>query len=155
VHDLVEKIRTAIDEDERIAQAAAGHCAQWTASDSGIYPSDGSRHPGPIVTGVYGDLDENYGAHIARHDPARVLRQVAAHRKILEWHHFKTRQTPDGATEYTCGCWWDYDYERWNWLDRVDCDLASELAAIYGIDAPETTAASVRALRADRDSQAD
>lgn len=54
--DLVEKIRMAIDGDERAALA-------WLP---------------------FGNPDAVAREHFARHDPARVLRQVEAHRKLLE-----------------------------------------------------------------------
>lgn len=90
--ELVAWLRQQLDDDERMARAAADNGAEWRYSDSGIYPSNKSRHPGALVVGGYGYLDEAYGEHIARHDPARVLADVDAKRRILDqcadvWAH--------------------------------------------------------------------
>jgi hypothetical protein len=68
----------------RAALSASAYGGTWSASDPGIYPSDQSRHPGPIVGGVWGDLEDEYAEHIARWDPARVLAEVNAKRRILD-----------------------------------------------------------------------
>lgn len=71
--DLVEFLRQRLDEDERAAKA-------WL----------------PI-----GNPDAAAREHIARHDPARVLRDVEAKRAILRAHW----RDNDGAGPvcYTCG----------------------------------------------------
>lgn len=58
--DLVTWLRAHLDEDERVANAAGG--CDWS--------------------NIIADRDENI--HIARHDPARVLAEVEAKRRILE-----------------------------------------------------------------------
>jgi hypothetical protein len=78
--DLVEFLTARLDEDEQVARDAA--------VDAG-----GTWKPG---AGVWGDLDEVFpvvydegrptpdqAAHIARHDPARVLADVAAKRQLV------------------------------------------------------------------------
>lgn len=82
--DLITWLRAQLDEDERIARAAAQHGATWRAGEPGIYPSNTATHPGPIITGTWGDLDDDYAQHIARHDPARVLAEVEAKRQIID-----------------------------------------------------------------------
>jgi hypothetical protein len=82
--DPVTWLRAQLDDDERVARAAADYGAEWTYSSGSIFPGDDSRHPGAIATGTYGELEEQYGEHIARHDPARVLRQVERDRRILD-----------------------------------------------------------------------
>jgi hypothetical protein len=82
--DLVTWLRAQLDDDERVARAAADYGDAWRAGDPGVYPSNESQHPGPIVGGVWGDLEDQYAEHIARWDPARVLAEVAAKRVILE-----------------------------------------------------------------------
>lgn len=122
---LVEKIRAALDESGRMARAAADFGEAWTYhNDSGIYPSNESQHPGPIIAGSFDYLPEQYGNHIARHDPARVLRQVAAMRKILDLHG------QDGAHEcpgndYAWGKVTDY---------AVTCLTLAALAEAIGIE---------------------
>ena len=70
-NDLIAFITARLDEDEAAAKAA-----QESA------PSDGelAQQAGPCV-------DEAGYVHIARHDPARVLREVAAKRARLDRHH--------------------------------------------------------------------
>lgn len=81
--DLIARIRAAIAEDERLATAAilpaSGATGNWamTSANEIIEKRDGS--PGSVVLQVW----PIKGEHIIRHDPARVLRQVAARRKIL------------------------------------------------------------------------
>lgn len=87
--DLVAFLRERLDEDERAALDATQH--RWIVSERRTPASPNSP---------YGDLflvaaDEGFGApafrfkderdarHIARHDPARVLAEVDAKRRIL------------------------------------------------------------------------
>jgi hypothetical protein len=70
MNDLVTFLRARLDEDE----AAAKEAASRPGGGAWGGPDDGTRH-----TAV--------GRHIARHDPARVLRrQVPAMRAILGLH---------------------------------------------------------------------
>jgi hypothetical protein len=69
--DLVEFVawlRHQIDEDERVARAANTEEIHWLAEYGASTTSDDSE------------------AHIKRHDPARVLAEVAAKKAILELH---------------------------------------------------------------------
>lgn len=77
--DLVAWLRQQLDHDEQVARAALDpdDPAPWASL-------------GTLVAGTSG-LDRGSGArlralraHIALHDPARMLRQVAAHRAILD-----------------------------------------------------------------------
>lgn len=87
--DLVAFIRAQLDEDERVARRAGGiRDLEWTYDRetfhviSGRGQSIAARKPegNPI-----NDVD---GEHIARHDPARVLAEVDAKRRILDaWEH--------------------------------------------------------------------
>ncbi|MFE9855563.1 DUF6221 family protein [Streptomyces sp. NPDC005780] len=79
--DLVQFIRARLDEDERAAQRAdpgswtlrtlGRHDLAAVKTESGLMQLDGSRATANAV-------------HIARHDPARVLREVEAKRLLLE-----------------------------------------------------------------------
>jgi hypothetical protein len=64
--DPVTFLRAELDEDERAARAAAdtNEGANWSARSMWRSPFD---------------------EHIARHDPARVLAEVDAKRRILDW----------------------------------------------------------------------
>jgi hypothetical protein len=89
--DLVQFVRDRLDEDEAVARAAAGQRggATWHTREPdgdstwvhGQYAPDdpeGWRSP-PVIVGP----DEPETAHhIARHDPARVLAEVEAKRRI-------------------------------------------------------------------------
>lgn len=147
--DLVERLTAALDEEEQIANAAireagGGH---WEATTDGIYTDGGIVFHGATYGGTH--LEEAYGQHIIRHDPARVLRQVEAHRKILEKHPHHRFQEPlkadspfedDHRAAFAedpryvgCGlCDWDYRYEvvEPSWW----CDTVLAIAAIYGIE---------------------
>jgi hypothetical protein len=100
---IVEFIKARLDEDEAAARAASAGGAwryedgdsvgawtlydeHWTIASLKTYQHEAYdyaarmpafRHP------EYVDADAN-GAHIARHDPARVLREVEAKRRILD-----------------------------------------------------------------------
>jgi hypothetical protein len=67
--DLVEWLRACLTEDEQVARACPGDGA-WTAEDIGIYGAD---------------LSPEVRAHMAVHDPARVLREIAAKRDLLRF----------------------------------------------------------------------
>jgi len=85
--DLIAKIGAALDEDERVATEAlllaVDNRGEWTYAERRV-----TGGPGLLIVG---HIQAHRGRHIARHDPARVLRQVAAMRKILDWltqeHH--------------------------------------------------------------------
>ena len=127
---IVEFLRARYDEDEAAARAAAAGGAwryedgdsvgawtlydeHWTIASLRTYRHEAYeyanrmpafRHP------AYVDADAN-GRHIARHDPARVLREVEAHRRILamHWPHKSFR-----GDVVTCGfCAGDGAAEDW------------------------------------------
>lgn len=90
--DLIAKLRAALDEDERIARAATP--GPW-AVDNETYAEtiygEGDNYTTVVAGGRWGGeasvFDSTEDAiHIARHDPARVLRQTAAIRKLLDEH---------------------------------------------------------------------
>jgi hypothetical protein len=84
--NIVAFLTARLDEDERIAMAAVGRAAEWWTTGPG-YPE------APEVN-VVNDRDDViafetsglYAEHIARHDPARVLADVAAKRAIVARH---------------------------------------------------------------------
>jgi hypothetical protein len=83
VTDIVAFIRARLDEDERIARAATA--GPWEVN-SADYPESESICA-PDGTAVVAAFDSHHEAfHIARHDPARVLREVAARRRTLGRH---------------------------------------------------------------------
>lgn len=78
--DLVGFLRARLDEDE--AAALAAFAGPWTV---GAHP-DGIRSVvlSPYARVVATTFREADAAHVARHDPARVLADVAAKRAILD-----------------------------------------------------------------------
>lgn len=95
--DLVAFLRARLNEDERAAQSAASVCGchpeapSWSfddeATDGRIVLVD-EPHPrtrrkiGRRWNGSYEGLF--MAQHVVRHDPARVLREVAAKRRIVD-----------------------------------------------------------------------
>ena len=80
--DLVAFLNARTDEDEAGALLAAREGGTWKQQDPVRYPGHITSLGGTVVYDE-GAPDENQAAHIARHDPARVLREVAAKRNIL------------------------------------------------------------------------
>lgn len=94
--DLVQWLTAQLDADERIARAACwcDDAATWCAAESEY--GTPSRPGGPrwyiedsmedgVITTVdpQASADEGVARHIAAHDPARVLREIEAKRKLL------------------------------------------------------------------------
>ncbi|MBM4549356.1 hypothetical protein GS445_06580 [Rhodococcus hoagii] len=88
--DIVEFLRARLDEDEQTATAAVaatfGGCPTWTSKDDGT----GRQTHGYAMadhTAICGhdgdDVLLPVADHIARHDPARVLREVEAKRRVI------------------------------------------------------------------------
>jgi len=75
VTDIVEFIKARVDEDERAAQACLSR--DWTVRNGTLHDDQ------PFDSG---DLGIERLRHIARHDPARVLREVEAKRRLLAKH---------------------------------------------------------------------
>jgi len=82
VDDLVEWLRAQLDEDERIARAAAREGGPaWQYDGHAVL----TRREGDLVAvGSQDFLELERGNHIAAHDPARVLRETAAKRRMVE-----------------------------------------------------------------------
>jgi uncharacterized protein DUF6221 len=88
VNDLIAFLNARLDEDEAIAEAAGGSAPQgvWAQVDPDRRPGRIDCDSGYVVTYDEGSPDDGQAAHIARHDPARALREVAAKRSILKRH---------------------------------------------------------------------
>jgi hypothetical protein len=93
---LVEFLRQRLDEDEQIAQAA--NPPPWRLRPAGTehrlaeHVIFGGSYPGdPEKLRQVADLEAAWeraanAEHIARHDPARVLRQVEVLRRVVDCH---------------------------------------------------------------------
>lgn len=66
--ELVDFLRARLDEDEAATRACPGN-GEWAAEDIGIYGAE---------------LSPEVRAHMARHDPARVLAETEAKRMLLD-----------------------------------------------------------------------
>ncbi|WP_128382365.1 DUF6221 family protein [Streptomyces cavernae] len=77
---LVNFLRARLDEDERIARRAT---ARQTGGESWTHEQPALR-TGSTLT-VAERMVPVFGEHIARHDPARVLVEVEAKRRLLLW----------------------------------------------------------------------
>jgi len=75
--DLVEFLRARLDRDEQIARDCAS--APWKAAPGGTVGL-GTDDPAPVAKAE----NDAYAEHIARHDPARTLAEVAARRQIVD-----------------------------------------------------------------------
>ncbi|MFJ8538141.1 DUF6221 family protein [Streptomyces sp. NPDC093591] len=86
MEDLAQWLRAQLDEDERIARAVEDRSAPWDGQwmadgDSAVRTVNGHvlfyRHDsGPLKPGLTD--------HVAEWDPARVLRDIAAKRRIVQ-----------------------------------------------------------------------
>lgn len=139
VSDLIAKIGAAIDEDERRAKWAAtvieGRWDSWEVVAQQLFAC--------CDTVIRIDRVGQHLMHTA--DPARVLRQAAAHRKILEVHAFFTKTGHCSFYSVQIGidrtqCWhcpacggrdWDIDG------DNKPCPTILALAESYGIEQRE------------------
>ncbi|MFJ3705309.1 MULTISPECIES: DUF6221 family protein [unclassified Streptomyces] len=108
--ELVAFLRARLDEQEAAAVAAGGAGEGWQALGTGVYSAasvDDDVPPlvtaGPEVGGS--DEDAARAEHIALHDPAQVLREVAATRGLLK--RYTTPETgeglPDAFGHHTAG----------------------------------------------------
>jgi hypothetical protein len=105
--DLIEFLRARLDDTERVARAA--NPGPWEvgpkfgARDTRVYIRDEGDLVDTVGTLVFVSQVSNRprcrenAQHIARHDPARVLREVDAKRRTLELHD------SDGAHECPAG----------------------------------------------------
>ena len=98
--DLVRWLAEQLDEDERIARAATS--GPWTLDDES-YPETvySAAKVDVVAGGRWGGEASVFEStadaqHIVRHDPARVLREIDAKRKLLALHE-------PGETEYVDG----------------------------------------------------
>lgn len=132
---IVVWLREALDAAQRDAEAATAATGgpRWHGSDSGLYSDDGANHPGPFLADSYGYTEPPIVAHIARHDPASVLRRIAADRKTLAEHE------PPGDDYYgdrKCLCCGGYTiHPGWGavgYRDSWPCTTVRNMAEGYG-----------------------
>jgi hypothetical protein len=85
VSELITFVRAQLDEDERVARrATAGAWVETITEGRSVCGVQAlGRLNGIPATSVPGWAD---AVHIARHDPARVLAEVEAKRRLLDLH---------------------------------------------------------------------
>ncbi|MFD7965450.1 DUF6221 family protein [Streptomyces zaomyceticus] len=81
--DLITFLRARLDEDEQTARAAGARPGPVWRHDSDSGWVRAAREGDGIATGRQDRLPPEHGRHIARHDPARVLAEVYARRRLL------------------------------------------------------------------------
>ena len=85
--DLIAFLRARLDEDEAVARNAAvlpHGAADWhTGAEGSVFAAEPSQLH---VRGAILSLDD-IGTHIARWDPARVLAEVEAKRRMIDGVH--------------------------------------------------------------------
>ena len=77
--DLITFLSARLDEDERYAKAALSS-PESANSGNGVRALDGKLAIRPSA------MSDALALHFVRHDPARVLREVEAKRRILQEH---------------------------------------------------------------------
>jgi len=115
--DLAAFVRARVDADEAEALAASPGPWHVTAEQDEVLAVDGERVADGFA--LSGRQLRATTRHIARHDPARVLRDVAAKRRLLAVHRPYVVE-PDQAC---LGCAGDNVWER--------CPVLRALAAVY------------------------
>lgn len=76
---MIGWLRAQVEEDQRTAEATLQASPHWQNLDM-----DGELRDSANAGTVCIAPEHNTRAHIARHDPARVLREVAAKKAIIE-----------------------------------------------------------------------
>lgn len=90
--DLVAFLRARIAEDDAAARSATQ--GEWVWSREFVTPP-GYHHR------TIGPLEPGDAAHIARHDPARVLREVEAKRRVVDECAYWEAKVQEAAADPT------------------------------------------------------
>lgn len=128
--DLVAFLKARLDEDEQAAKAATS--GRWMALDGGVMALEDESWP---VTSTETECERDDRVHIARWDPARVLAEVQAKRRIIERHHEVIWTEWHDVRETACGHCSQPGGRRVAW----PCPDVLDIAEVYGW-APEELA---------------
>ena len=124
--EMADFLQARLDEDESAAREAAGLTENWVADRPalGVVLVDGE----PLIEGHITGLTE----HIARHDPARVLREVKAKRAIVAMHRlvFEDYRDGDGMERSSADCAKCGTDGRYT-SDTYPCNTLRQIAAVY------------------------
>ncbi len=109
--DLITFLRAQLDEDERIARAASPGPWEWLTENGEPWqpkPDGWLDYTGEYL-GVGKDSGTLFGpgmtphadaVHIAAHDPARVLREIEAKRRIVDRYAWLREHGDTGGTAW-------------------------------------------------------
>lgn len=96
--DLVVFVRARLDEDEAAAGAASPGPWHVNAESDEVLAVDGVTVADGFA--LSGRQLRVTTAHIARHDPARVLAEVEAKRRIVDLHPYTTQRAASSETSF-------------------------------------------------------
>ncbi|MEU9091804.1 DUF6221 family protein [Streptomyces sp. NPDC048428] len=114
--DLVTFLHTRLDEEADLARRCDGDgCGKWTAHG----------HTVDLCQTELSGFQPAIALHVALHDPARVLREVEAKRRVLT-RHVLSPATGDLELPWDNRDDCQYDGETW------PCDDLLDLASPYG-----------------------
>ncbi|MEU0940117.1 DUF6221 family protein [Embleya sp. NPDC005971] len=102
IDEVVAFVRARLDERERDAAAAAGEVGPDWYYDTRHGRVASHREQDLVATGSQDHLGRECGAHIARHDPASVLREVAAQRHLIDDTHWGGGPETEDAYHQIC-----------------------------------------------------
>lgn len=95
VTDLAVWLREQLDADERVAREASSDLRAWEVRGLDVYVVDGPPSLPPVARYAFGEV----GNHIARWDPARVLAEVKAKRRIIDLYETQSTRQYENAME--------------------------------------------------------
>lgn len=103
--DIAEFDKARLDEDEAAAKGASwdrpgDRWHVWGERSDGAWVVDDDGEEGFVIPRIGGGADtEGVARHVARNDPARALREVAAKRAILDEYE----RDPQADDQYRAG----------------------------------------------------
>jgi hypothetical protein len=121
VNEPITWVRDQLNTDERLALTATRNSWKvdsWRNEHGVEFLVMADYDQGPPAIALKSEAD---AAHIANNDPARVLRQVQAHRAILDEHR---------PTESAGPCWCCSD-KRGDHAENWPCPTVRALISIY------------------------
>lgn len=120
--DIVAFLNARLDEDEAAATPGEDWSFGFGASSHNIFNEEGDYVAVCIAQAIGNDPVRN-AEHIARHNPARVLREVKAKRRTMARHY----ADDDGSC---VGCHFANDETRW--AETIEeCPELRDMASVY------------------------
>ena len=118
--DLIAFVTARLDEDEAAAQAASGDEWKPRADVGGHWVMPASPGSAALAEALAPELAvaQAHAAHIARHDPARALREVERKRGLLTDITVAAEYSPslaDSMLSELAGIWSDHPDYRPEW----------------------------------------